>query len=322
MRTALITGGAGAVGSATARMLAADGFHIVLADIAIEAATAVCDEIGRDFGVETLALDVDLSDLEAIKPMMATVEARFGRLDCLVNNAGRTGAPTIGDVDLDVWNAIMTINLTAPMLLCQAAAPLMRPAGSGSIVNVASRVYLSGTGIGYTSSKSGLIGLTRALAVQLGKDRIRVNAVAPSFLNSPFNKKLVAANAAMADSFRKLTPLDRLKRLGRLLPTAEDFSPQRGLVQDQEQEAHGQGQRDGVQEERGREIERVAARGQHGAPEGHVHQWPENDAEDDRPGLEAVDLKEIAEDAEGQHPVDVGHAVLDRVGAHHRQKHD
>ncbi|MEX0405876.1 SDR family NAD(P)-dependent oxidoreductase [Aquibium sp. LZ166] len=210
MRTALITGGAGAVGSATARMLAADGFHIVLADIAIEAATAVCDEIGRDFGVETLALDVDLSDLEAIKPMMATVEAHFGRLDCLVNNAGRTGAPTIGDVDLDVWNAIMTINLTAPMLLCQAAAPLMRPAGSGSIVNVASRVYLSGTGIGYTSSKSGLIGLTRALAVQLGKDRIRVNAVAPSFLNSPFNKKLVAANAAMADSFRKLTPLDRL----------------------------------------------------------------------------------------------------------------
>ena len=189
MRTALITGGAGAVGSATARMLAADGFHIVLADIAIEAATAVCDEIGRDFGVETLALDVDLSDLEAIKPMMATVEAHFGRLDCLVNNAGRTGAPTIGDVDLDVWNAIMTINLTAPMLLCQAAAPLMRPAGSGSIVNVASRVYLSGTGIGYTSSKSGLIGLTRALAVQLGKDRIRVNAVAPSFLNSPFNKK-------------------------------------------------------------------------------------------------------------------------------------
>lgn len=210
MKTALITGGAGAVGSATARMLAADGFHIVLADIAIEAATAVCDDIRRDVGVGALALEVDLSDLGSIKPMIAKVAEQFGQLDCLVNNAGRTGAPNIGEVDLDVWNSVMTVNLTAPMLLCQEAVPLMRLAGGGSIVNVASRVYLSGTGIGYTSSKSGLIGLTRALAVQVGKYGIRVNAVAPSFLNSPFNKKLVAENVAMAESFRKLTPLDRL----------------------------------------------------------------------------------------------------------------
>lgn len=210
MKTALITGGAGAVGSATARMLAADGFHIVLVDIAIEAATAVCDDIRRDFGVGALALDVDLSDLGSIKPMIAGVAEQFGQLDCLVNNAGRTGAPNIGEVDLDVWNSVMTVNLTAPMLLCQEAVPLMRLAGGGSIVNVASRVYLSGTGIGYTSSKSGLIGLTRALAVQVGKYGIRVNAVAPSFLNSPFNKKLVAENVAMAESFRKLTPLGRL----------------------------------------------------------------------------------------------------------------
>ncbi|MEO3999358.1 SDR family NAD(P)-dependent oxidoreductase [Mesorhizobium sp. CAU 1732] len=210
MKTALITGGAGAVGSATARMLAEDGFAVVLADIAMEEATAVCDQIRADFGVDTLALHVDLSDLASLKPMVATIGARFGRLDCLVNNAGKTGAPKIGEVELDVWSSVLAINLTAPMLLCQEAIPLMRAAGGGSIVNVASRVYLSGTGIGYTSSKAGLIGLTRALAVQLGKDGIRVNAVAPSFLNSPFNKKLVEQNTAMADSFRKLTPLDRL----------------------------------------------------------------------------------------------------------------
>lgn len=210
MKTALITGGAGAVGSATARMLAEDGFAIVLADIAMEQATAVCDQIRADFGVDTLALHTDLSDVASLKPMIATIGARFGRLDCLVNNAGKTGAPKIGEVELDVWSSVLAINLTAPMLLCQEAIPLMRSAGGGSIVNVASRVYLSGTGIGYTSSKAGLIGLTRALAVQLGKDGIRVNAVAPSFLNSPFNKKLVEQNRAMADSFRKLTPLDRL----------------------------------------------------------------------------------------------------------------
>ncbi|CAH1672485.1 SDR family NAD(P)-dependent oxidoreductase [Chelatococcus asaccharovorans] len=210
MKIALITGGAGAVGSATARMLAADGFSIVIVDRAAEAAESLADDLRRDYGVEAIALSVDLSDLAALTPLMDRVATRFGRLDCLVNNAGRTGASQIADVDLDEWHDILTINLTAPMMLVKAGLPLMRRAGGGSIVNVASRVYLSGTGVGYTSSKTGLIGLTRALAVQLGKDRIRVNAVAPSFLNSPFNKGIVDANAGLADAFSKITPLERL----------------------------------------------------------------------------------------------------------------
>jgi NAD(P)-dependent dehydrogenase (short-subunit alcohol dehydrogenase family) len=210
MKVVLITGGAGAVGAATARMLAQDGFSIVLADIALEAAQAVCDEIRRDHKIEAVTLKVDLGDLSSIKPLTAAIQHKFGRLDCLVNNAGRTGASKIGAVDLDEWNAILTLNLTAPMLLCQEALPLLRAAGGGSIINVASRVYLSGTGVGYTSSKSGLIGLTRTLAVQLGKDNIRVNAVAPSFLNTPFNKKIVEQNPALSEGFRNITPLDRI----------------------------------------------------------------------------------------------------------------
>jgi NAD(P)-dependent dehydrogenase (short-subunit alcohol dehydrogenase family) len=210
MKTALITGAAGAVGSATARMLAQDGFSMVLVDIAIEPAMAVCEAIRRDFGVEAIAEYTDLSDLSSLRPLLEKVGRNSGRLDCLVNNAGRTGAPTIGEVDLAAWAAVLTVNLTAPMLLCQEAVPLLRASGGGSIVNVASRVYLSGTGIGYASSKSGLIGLTRALAVQLGKDNIRVNAVAPSFLNSPFNKDSVEQNSSLADSFRRITPLGRL----------------------------------------------------------------------------------------------------------------
>lgn len=210
MKVALITGGAGAVGSATARMLAQDGFFIVLADVAIERANAICDEIQRDHDVEATAIFVDLTDLGSLKSLVGSIGEKFGRLDCLVNNAGKTGASKIGAVDVDEWNAILTVNLTAPMLLCQEAVPLLRASGGGSIVNVASRVYLSGTGVGYTSSKSGLIGLTRTLAVQLGKDGIRVNAVAPSFLNSPFNKKIVDENSSLADAFRKITPLGRV----------------------------------------------------------------------------------------------------------------
>ena len=210
MKVALITGGAGAVGSATARMLAQDGFAVVLADVAIERANAICDEIRRDHHVEAIAIFTDLADLGSLKPLLDAVGQKFGRLDCLVNNAGKTGASKIGAVDVDEWNAVLAINLTAPMLLCQEAIPLLKASRGASIVNVASRVYLSGTGVGYTSSKSGLIGLTRTLAVQLGKDQIRVNAVAPSFLNSPFNKKNVERNSSLADSFQKITPLGRL----------------------------------------------------------------------------------------------------------------
>jgi NAD(P)-dependent dehydrogenase (short-subunit alcohol dehydrogenase family) len=210
MKVALITGGAGAVGAATARMLAGDGLAVVLADKAADAAHAVAAEIRRDHDVEAVVEPVDLADPRTITPLLERVATRFGRLDCLVNNAGRTGAFRIGEVDLDEWNAIVALNLTAPMLLAKASVPLMRRAGGGSIVNVASRVYLSGTGVGYTSSKTGLIGLTKALAVQLGKDRIRVNAVAPSFLNTPFNIGIVAANDGLADAFIRITPMARL----------------------------------------------------------------------------------------------------------------
>jgi len=209
MRVALITGGAGAVGAATARMLARDGFALVLADLDGGRAEAVAEEIRRACGSEVAALGIDIAAPESSARLIASISDRFGRLDCLVNNAGRTGASKIDALDVEEWDAVVRVNLTAPMLLCREAVPLMR-ANGGSIVNVASRVYLSGTGVGYTSSKSGLIGLTRALAVQLGPHGIRVNAVAPSFLNSPFNKKIVAENSGLADAFRKITPLGRV----------------------------------------------------------------------------------------------------------------
>ena len=210
MKVALITGGAGAIGAATAKMLAHVGFSVVLADVEVERAQSIAEEVRRTHKVEAIGIRADLYDLASIDALVRATRDQFGRLDCLVNNAGRTGASKIDAVDLDEWNAIVALNLTAPMRLCQEAVPLMRASGGGSIINVASRVYLSGTGVGYTSSKTGLIGLTKALAVQLGRDRIRVNAVAPSFLNTPFNKKIVEENSSLADGFRKITPLGRL----------------------------------------------------------------------------------------------------------------
>lgn len=210
MKVALVTGGAGAVGAAAARMLAADGFDVVLADRDAERTEAVCAGIRHEHGTQAVVEAIDLLEEGAPSRLVARVGERFGRLDCLVNNAGMTGAPRIGEVDVSVWNAVLALNLTVPMLLCQAAQPLMRQSGGGSVVNVASRVYLAGTGVAYTSSKTGLIGLTRVLAVQLGPDQIRVNAVAPSFLNTPFNDGIVRENSGLAAAFRKMSPLGRV----------------------------------------------------------------------------------------------------------------
>lgn len=210
MKVALVTGGAGAVGAAAARMLAADGFDVVLADRDAERTEAVCARIRHEHGTQAVVEPIDLLEEGAPSRLVARVGERFGRLDCLVNNAGVTGAPRIGEVDVSVWNAVLALNLTVPMLLCQAAQPLMRQSGGGSVVNVASRVYLAGTGVAYTSSKTGLIGLTRVLAVQLGPDQIRVNAVAPSFLNTPFNDGIVRENSGLAAAFRKMSPLGRV----------------------------------------------------------------------------------------------------------------
>src|SRR5690242_17016200 len=107
MRVALITGGAGAIGAATARLLAQDGFSLVLADLDGDRAAAVGADIGREHGTEVAALGIDIAAPDAAARLIAAVSDRFGRLDCLVNNAGRTGASRIDALDPDEWEAVL-----------------------------------------------------------------------------------------------------------------------------------------------------------------------------------------------------------------------
>jgi NAD(P)-dependent dehydrogenase (short-subunit alcohol dehydrogenase family) len=185
-RIALITGGAGAIGLATARRLARAGMTPVLADRDAARLDAAIAALGAE-ALPAAAILADLADRAAPAAIMRDIAARFGRLDCLVNNAGLSGARRIGAVDPAEWDQVIAVNLTAPMLLAQEAMRFWEPQRAGSIVNIASRVWLSGAGPGYTASKAGLVGLTRSLAVQLGPLGVRVNAVAPSYLGSGFN---------------------------------------------------------------------------------------------------------------------------------------
>lgn len=204
---------------ATARRLARDGVDVVLVDRDAEAVPARVTELRDTTGTKADGLALDLTADGAAAAVMAFVRSRPGRrLDILVNNAGLSRAPRLGEVELEDWHAVLAINLTVPMLLAQEAMAFWRDGLGGRIVNIGSRVWVSGSGPAYTASKAGIVGLTRSMAVQLGPLNVTANVVAPSFIDTPFNA--ASGHAAAARSVELNRRLGVLSRLG----TPEDVA--------------------------------------------------------------------------------------------------
>jgi NAD(P)-dependent dehydrogenase (short-subunit alcohol dehydrogenase family) len=177
-----ITGAARGLGQEFSVALGAAGAKIIAADI-----RDCGDTVAKikEAGGKALALSLDVGDVGSAQAMVADGVGAFGRLDALVNNAALYGALHGGRfdaIDEEEWDACMAINVKGVWNCCKAAVPAMRRAGSGSIVNIASLAATYGMpfGLHYTTSKAAVIGLTRGLARELGRDKIRVNAVAPS----------------------------------------------------------------------------------------------------------------------------------------------
>src|SRR5437762_1362658 len=177
-----ITGAARGLGQEFARSLAAAGAHIVAADVndCAETLDLVSAEKGRGISAR-----LDVTDAGSAGAMVEAAVSAFGRLDGLINNAALYGALHGGrfdTIDEAEWDAAMAVNVKGIWNCCKAAVPAMRQAGGGSIVNIASLAATYGMpyGLHYTTSKAAVIGLTRGLARELGRDRIRVNALAPS----------------------------------------------------------------------------------------------------------------------------------------------
>lgn len=176
-QTAIVTGAAQGLGRAIAARLAADGATVVLADTNIDGARAAASEIGQGAS----AVHCDVSDPESVQALIEGA-ARDGAPDILVNNAAIVPFVAWDDVDLDHWRRIIDVNLTSVFLTCRKATDMMREAGrAGSIVNIASNTFFAGTPnmAAYVASKGGIIGFTRALATEVGKYGIRVNALSP-----------------------------------------------------------------------------------------------------------------------------------------------
>ena len=187
-KVALVTGGNGGLGQRICHALAKQGAHIaVMYAKSRQQAEGVASELKSQYQVNAHAFACDITDDAAVHRLIGEVTKAFGRIDILINDAAYNLAIPFGDLDslsMEVWDRIMATNLTGPMRLTKAAAPVMKAQGAGRIINIASVAGLSPTGssIAYAVSKAGLIHLTRCMAVALAPETL-VNCVAPGLLD-------------------------------------------------------------------------------------------------------------------------------------------
>lgn len=193
---ALVTGAGSGIGAATVRRLADDGYDVTVADLHPE---AVAEELGAS------AIVLDVRDETQVAAAMQDV-------DVLVNAAGIGSTTNAPDTELATWEDVFAVNARGTFLCCKHAIPGMQSRGGGAIVNVASVAALIGlrNRAAYSASKGAVVALTRALAVDHVADRIRVNAVCPGTVDSPWVRRLVDENGESLDALRARQPMGRL----------------------------------------------------------------------------------------------------------------
>jgi len=213
-KVALITGAAGGIGSATARLFAAEGARLVLVDRYEMPLEALGREL-RSQGAEVLTRQLDVTDPQRYEEVVAAADAHFGGIDLLASVAGGGLPQTLKTMRHEDWMSVVNLNLSGPFNGIHAVHASMRRRGGGAIVTVASLAALRmslNNGISYTAAKSGLLGLTRHAAFELGPDNIRVNAVLPG----PVLTGQIEA---------KMAP-DRIEKVARELPLGRWVRPE------------------------------------------------------------------------------------------------
>jgi len=179
-KIAVITGGGRGIGKATAKLFTNEGATVVIAEFDEVSGQSTANELGAHF------IKTDISNEESVNALFKFISSEFGQLDILVNNAGILADSTLKKLDPDSFDAVINVNLRGVYLCGRAAADIMIEQGSGVILNASSVVAHHGNfgQTNYVASKAGVIGITKVWARELGKDGIRVNAVAPGFIQT------------------------------------------------------------------------------------------------------------------------------------------
>jgi NAD(P)-dependent dehydrogenase (short-subunit alcohol dehydrogenase family) len=186
-RVALVTGAASGIGQVVALGLAQRGATVIVAGHGDLTATT---DLITQAGGSAIAAALDISNLASIEALRARVADEHGRLDILVNNAGVFEQATWDQLDLELWQQVMSVDLTGTMLMCKAFLPLMQGRGWGRVINVSSATVAiaSPVSIAYRTSKMAVVGFSRALSATVGDDGITVNAVLPSLTRTPMTE--------------------------------------------------------------------------------------------------------------------------------------
>jgi 3-oxoacyl-[acyl-carrier protein] reductase len=197
--TVLVTGAAGGMGRATARVFAADGAKVAVTDVAGEGAQAVAAEIVAN-GQAAKAWPLDVASPDDVRAVVEGVATHFGGLDIVVNNAGISVRLAIDDDGYDeAWAKALAVMLTAHQRVIRAALPHLRKSKCPRIVNIASTEALGATALhsAYSAAKAGVTGLTRSLAVELGRDGITVNCICPGPITTGMTERISAEHKAI-----------------------------------------------------------------------------------------------------------------------------
>jgi len=213
-RVAIVTGGASGIGLAISQRLAADGAAVAVFDLNAEAAeTAAADIVAA--GGTAIAVTVDVTDRALVDQGVAEVRERLGRPTILVNNAGLDGFDKFLSIPIEKWNRILEVNLTGTFQCCQAVVPEMLEVGWGRIVNISSSSAQGGQPMmtHYVAAKAGVIGFTKALALELGPKGITVNTIPPGFIDTPM-LRATEAKGLLGEGVEHHAGLTPVRRVG------------------------------------------------------------------------------------------------------------
>lgn len=215
-KVALLTGAAGVgIGRAAARILASEGSAVIVTDAHGPRSKAVADELAREFGIDAIGIECDVTKKEQVEEVVKSALDRLGRIDILVNNAGTNRPAKIVDMTDDEWEVVLNTSLRGTFYLCRAVLPAMISNRFGRIINIASVAGFMGLNAGhshYAAAKAGVMALTRCLAMESAEHFITANCIAPSFIYNEF--------------IPRLYPEDEIRRMEEAIPYPRKGTPE------------------------------------------------------------------------------------------------